>query len=159
MILRKSMQKDSQPIVARAGVATGDVLAGVVPGKHMAFDLWGESVNLASRLESTAPTGRVLVCKRTRDESHYCLAYVAEPMHLNLKGFGEYDGFLLEGIDELHTGGGQPSTRRRPRAFALTSHTRRTHPAAAHRGDNQQLDTCTHEGLKTHIVSLIRQFQ
>jgi PAS domain S-box-containing protein len=131
MILRKSMQKDSQPIVARAGVATGDVLAGVVPGRHIAFDLWGESVNLASRLESTAPTGRVLVCKRTRDESHYCLAYAAEPTHLNLKGFGEYDGFLLEGIDELHTGGGQPSnTKKTARIRAHEPHTPHA-PAAA----------------------------
>lgn len=131
MILRKSMQKDSQPIVARAGVATGDVLAGVVPGKHMAFDLWGESVNLASRLESTAPTGRVLVCKRTRDESHYCLSYVAEPMQLNLKGFGEYEGFLLEGIDEMHTGGGQPSSTKKTARIRQAQTSATSTPVAA----------------------------
>jgi adenylate cyclase len=49
------------PIVIRVGVATGPAVAGVIGQRKFAYDLWGDTVNLASRLEASGEPGRILV--------------------------------------------------------------------------------------------------
>jgi class 3 adenylate cyclase len=49
----------------RIGVHTGPVIAGVVGVHKFAFDIWGESVNLASRMESSGIANRINVSERT----------------------------------------------------------------------------------------------
>jgi class 3 adenylate cyclase/CheY-like chemotaxis protein len=49
----------------RVGVHTGPVIAGVVGLRKFAFDIWGESVNLASRMESSGVRDRVSLSGRT----------------------------------------------------------------------------------------------
>jgi class 3 adenylate cyclase len=49
------------PIVVRVGVATGPAVAGVIGQRKFAYDLWGDTVNLASRLEASGEAGRILV--------------------------------------------------------------------------------------------------
>jgi adenylate cyclase len=44
---------------ARIGVHTGPVIAGVVGSKKYAYDIWGDTVNIASRLESSGEAGKV----------------------------------------------------------------------------------------------------
>ena len=53
------------PIVVRGGVATGPAVAGVIGDRRFAYDLWGDTVNLASRLETNAGPGQVLVSEST----------------------------------------------------------------------------------------------
>jgi class 3 adenylate cyclase len=48
-------------IVVRVGVATGPAVAGVIGQRKFAYDLWGDTVNLASRLEENGEAGRILV--------------------------------------------------------------------------------------------------
>ena len=52
-------------IVVRCGVATGPAVAGVIGHRKFAYDLWGDTVNLASRLEERAEPGQVLVSEST----------------------------------------------------------------------------------------------
>jgi adenylate cyclase len=54
----------------RIGIATGPVMAGVIGRKKFSYDIWGDAVNLASRLEGQSQSGRILICDRTRE----CLA-------------------------------------------------------------------------------------
>ncbi len=51
----------------RIGIATGPVVAGVIGRRKFSYDLWGDTVNTASRMEAYAPVGSVQVTEQTRD--------------------------------------------------------------------------------------------
>ncbi|MCP5080150.1 MAG: adenylate/guanylate cyclase domain-containing protein [Alphaproteobacteria bacterium] len=50
----------------RVGIATGPVAAGVIGQAKFAYDVWGDTVNLAARLESAGEVGRIHVSNETR---------------------------------------------------------------------------------------------
>lgn len=50
----------------RIGIATGAVVAGVIGKRMYVYDVWGDAVNIASRMESHGVAGRVQVSERTR---------------------------------------------------------------------------------------------
>ena len=45
----------------RIGIHSGPVVGGVISGKRISFDIWGETVNLASRLENIAEPGEIII--------------------------------------------------------------------------------------------------
>jgi adenylate cyclase len=49
----------------RIGISSGPVIAGVIGRKKFAYDVWGETVNLACRLESTSAAGKIQVSEST----------------------------------------------------------------------------------------------
>jgi len=49
----------------RVGIHTGEVIAGVVGKKKFAYDIWGDTVNLASRMESSGEDGRINISDAT----------------------------------------------------------------------------------------------
>ena len=51
----------------RIGIATGPVVAGIIGIDKISYDLWGDTVNLASRMESHGVPGRIQICARTRE--------------------------------------------------------------------------------------------
>jgi class 3 adenylate cyclase len=53
------------PITVRGGIATGPVVAGVIGVRKFAYDVWGDTVNLASRLQEAGDPGQVLVSQWT----------------------------------------------------------------------------------------------
>jgi class 3 adenylate cyclase len=56
------------PIVVRVGVASGPAVAGVIGVRKFAYDLWGDTVNLASRLEEYGVPGHGLVSESTANQ-------------------------------------------------------------------------------------------
>jgi class 3 adenylate cyclase len=54
-----------QPLRLRIGVHSGPVVGGVIGSRKLAFDLWGDTVNVASRLEGISKPGRILVSEAT----------------------------------------------------------------------------------------------
>jgi class 3 adenylate cyclase len=80
----------------RIGIHTGPVVAGIIGLKKFAYDVWGDTVNLASRMESTAPAGSIQVSRQTgqRLEALYALT----PREaVTVRGKGDLATFLLEG--------------------------------------------------------------
>ena len=51
----------------RIGVASGPVMAGIIGRQKFSYDLWGDTVNLASRMESTSIPGMIQIAPSTRD--------------------------------------------------------------------------------------------
>src|SRR5206468_12767426 len=54
-----------EPFVGRIGFNAGPVVAGVIGTKKFAYELWGDTVNLAHRMEAHAPPGGMLVTAPT----------------------------------------------------------------------------------------------
>ncbi len=59
-----------QPWELRVGVHTGPLMAGVIGHKKFAYDIWGDTVNIASRLESTGEAGRINLSRATWEAVH-----------------------------------------------------------------------------------------
>ena len=54
-----------EPVRLRIGVHSGPAVGGVIGTRKLAFDLWGDTVNVASRIEGLSEPGRVLVSEAT----------------------------------------------------------------------------------------------
>jgi len=51
----------------RVGAHSGPVVSGVIGGSRLAFDVWGDTVNVAARMESSSEPGRINISTATRD--------------------------------------------------------------------------------------------
>ncbi|MBU0688671.1 MAG: adenylate/guanylate cyclase domain-containing protein [Gammaproteobacteria bacterium] len=78
------------------GIATGPVVAGVIGTKRFIYDLWGDTVNIASRLTDDAKSGHILTDRLTYNRLRH--EYLFEPPNvLNVKGKGEMTSYRLVG--------------------------------------------------------------
>ena len=94
-ILLSSKQAGSQPWRMRIGLHSGGLTAGVI-GKHkFAYDIWGDTVNIASRIQSVCPPDAVLASTDTADllPDRFRLTDQGE---IELKGRGKRRVFRVE---------------------------------------------------------------
>jgi class 3 adenylate cyclase len=78
----------------RVGLASGPVVAGVIGQRRMLFDLWGETVNLAARMESSSLPGRIQVAGSTWSLLRRRYRFAAR--EIEAKGIGLMTAHLLE---------------------------------------------------------------
>ncbi len=81
----------------RIGINTGAVVAGVIGTKKFIYDLWGDTVNTASRMESQGLPGCIQVTAQTYEvlKDKYNFEHRGT---LKIKGKGEMETYLLQGI-------------------------------------------------------------
>lgn len=61
----EKIEKGEKPWGLRIGIHTGEIIAGVVGIKRFAYDIWGDSVNIASRIEESSEVGKVNISGTT----------------------------------------------------------------------------------------------
>ena len=95
-IMEQFNQESGHALQLRIGLHRGSAVAGVIGTTKFAYDLWGENVNLASRLESSGEAGRIQVSEAFRVGSQDTLAF--EPRgEVVLKGVGATQTYWLTG--------------------------------------------------------------
>ncbi len=79
----------------RIGIHSGPIVAGVVGEKKFAYDIWGDTVNLASRMESNGETGRINISGATYAQvMDYIEAQPRGP--IKVRGKGEVQMYFLQ---------------------------------------------------------------
>lgn len=92
--LRAGFVVNGQRLKLRIGIATGPVVAGVLGRKKISYDLWGDTVNLASRLSTQARAGSILTDSTTHARLHHRF-FFTDGGALALKGKGSVQAFEL----------------------------------------------------------------
>ena len=85
----------------RIGVASGPVVGGVIGERRILFDLWGDTVNTASRMQSSGIAGRIHVAASTHELLRDAWQF-EEREPVDVKGLGPMTTYLL-----VETGGGR----------------------------------------------------
>ncbi|MEO1208687.1 MAG: adenylate/guanylate cyclase domain-containing protein [Cyanobacteria bacterium J06638_20] len=87
---------DGQPFRLRIGINTGPVIAGVIGMRKFAYDLWGDTVNIASRMETTGAPGRIQVAPEVYERLKN--RFLFEPRGtITVKGRGLMESYWLIG--------------------------------------------------------------
>lgn len=78
------------------GIATGPAVAGVIGSKRFIYDVWGDAVNIASRLSDEGRKGEILLDKITHNRLHHEYSF-EPPVIVDVKGKGEMAVYKLKG--------------------------------------------------------------
>jgi adenylate cyclase len=82
------------PLEIRIGIDTGSVVAGVIGRAKFIYDVWGDTVNTASRMEAHAPPGTIQVTERTYERLRHRYE-LRQRGAIEIKGKGSMACYLL----------------------------------------------------------------
>lgn len=97
---QKRIQAGSQPWDMRIGIHVGPVVAGVVGKKKYVYDIWGSTVNIASRMETNGVPGQVNISCATYEiikDNFFC----QHRGKIYAKNIGEIDMYFVEEKKEI----------------------------------------------------------
>lgn len=90
-------KEENLQLQIRIGIHSGPVIGGVIGPKKFTFDLWGDTVNLANRLESHGIPGRIHLSRETHEIIKNDFAVEArEP--IEVKGYGLIETYFLRPV-------------------------------------------------------------
>ena len=96
----KFIRPNGQPFQLRIGIHSGQAVAGVIGKKKFIYDIWGDTVNIASRMESHG----IADCIQVTEVTYQLLndKYLLEPRsEIEIKGKGKMNTYLLTGKIEI----------------------------------------------------------
>ncbi len=95
-------QRNNTQLKMRIGIHCGAVVAGVIGTSKFTYDLWGETVNMASRMESTGVPNQIQISQAFYEalDGEYTTTYRGE---IEVKGAGMVNTYLLNGANETKT--------------------------------------------------------
>jgi guanylate cyclase len=95
-VIRDHSLPGYEPLQLRIGLHTGSVVAGVIGKRKFSYDLWGDTVNIASRMESQGIPGEIQVTQEIRDRLDGMFDF--EPRGtIEVRGEGPMATYLLKG--------------------------------------------------------------
>jgi class 3 adenylate cyclase len=94
-VVSKHNSWTGEPMQIRIGINRGPVVAGVIGEQKYIYDLWGDAVNVSSRMESNGLSNQIQVTEAVREklEGHY---QFKEREPIFVKGKGMMVTYLLE---------------------------------------------------------------
>ncbi|MBK6291732.1 MAG: tetratricopeptide repeat protein [Ignavibacteria bacterium] len=102
--LAKALVKEKALIKFRIGIHCGPVTAGVLGKERMQYDVWGDTVNVASRMESTSEPGRIHISEALNEALNKALENALNEAHIvprgtmDIKGKGMMKTYWLESL-------------------------------------------------------------
>lgn len=97
---REKIKTGGVTFEVRIGINTGPVVAGVVGVNKFAYDIWGNTVNIASRMESHSEPGRINISGSTYSlikNDYWCTLRGK----INTKGLGDVEMYFLDGVKKI----------------------------------------------------------
>ncbi|NEQ30254.1 MAG: response regulator [Leptolyngbya sp. SIO4C5] len=86
-VIASFTRENEEPLQLRIGINTGAVVAGVIGIRKFSYDLWGDAVNIASRMEAQGVPGKIQVTEQTYQKLKH--KYDFEPgSEIQIKGRG-----------------------------------------------------------------------
>ena len=92
-VIQRFRRQDGELFQLRVGINTGPVVAGVIGLKKFSYDLWGDAVNVASRLESHGVADQIQVSESTYEQLKDKHLFTKREK-IYLKGRGEMQTYL-----------------------------------------------------------------
>jgi adenylate cyclase len=84
------------PVQFRFGINSGPVIGGVIGKRKFVYDVWGDAVNIASRMESHSLPGKIQISQET--QRRLCGEFTCQRRGtIIVKGKGEMETWFLEG--------------------------------------------------------------
>ncbi|CFX10122.1 Adenylate cyclase (fragment) [Candidatus Filomicrobium marinum] len=97
----RASKRTGVTIKLRIGIAAGPVMAGVIGFNKFAYDIWGDTVNHASRLEKMAPSGQILLSEEANKQLGSSF-FTRARGSTQIRGLGKRQTWVLDGEGALH---------------------------------------------------------
>ena len=94
-VVAEARQRSSVPLALRVGLASGPVVGGIIGQRRILFDLWGDTVNTADRMQSGGLPDRIQVAPSTHDLLRDRYAF-EERERIDVKGLGSMTTYLVQ---------------------------------------------------------------